>query len=87
MTGKNPNPDIDNMNAYKNLVKFCPFVQTYWAETKFWDKSRAITLLQMCYDPNLDCININAYTNFGKILSFCSQDIDRKLYLDINQGP
>ena len=40
MTGKNPNPDIDNMNAYKKFGQIL---------SKFWDKSRAITLLQMCW--------------------------------------
>ena len=30
------------------------------------------------YNPNLDLINVNVYTKFGKILSFHSQDIERK---------
>ena len=30
----------------------------------------------MLEKPNLDLVNINAYTKFGKILSFCSQDIE-----------
>ena len=44
-------------------------------------------------NPNLDPVNINAYTKFGKILSFCPQDtcIERKRNSeensDINQGP
>ena len=29
-------------------------------------------------NPKLDLVNINAYTKFGEILSFCSQDIERK---------
>ena len=29
----------------------------------------------MCNNPNLDLVNINAYTKFGKILSIC-QDCD-----------
>ena len=28
--------------------------------------------------PNLDLVNINAYTKFVEILSFCSQDIEGK---------
>ena len=35
---------------------------------------------------NQDLVNINAYTEFGKILSICSQDIERKRKSDINQG-
>ena len=41
----------------------------------------------MCNNPNLDLVNINAYTKFCKILSFCSQDIEQKRNSDINQGP
>ena len=29
-------------------------------------------------NPNIDLVNINAHTKFGEILSFCSQDIERK---------
>ena len=29
----------------------------------------------------------NAYIKFGEILSFCSQDIERKRNFGINQGP
>ena len=32
----------------------------------------------MCNNPNLDLVNINAYTKFSKTLSFGSQDIERK---------
>ena len=32
----------------------------------------------ICYNPNLDLLNINAYTNIGKIRSICSQDIEWK---------
>ena len=29
----------------------------------------------MCYNSNLDLVNINAYTKFGEILPICSEDI------------
>ena len=32
----------------------------------------------MCNDPRLDFVNINAYIEFGEILSICSQDSERK---------
>ena len=35
-------------------------------------------------NPNQDLVNINAYTKFGKILSICSQDIERNRKSDIN---
>ena len=39
------------------------------------------------YNPNLDTINVNVYTNFALILSIGSQDIERKQNFEINQGP
>ena len=45
----------------------------------------------MCNNPNLDLVNMNAYIKFGEIVSFCSQDIERKRNFernsDINHGP
>ena len=42
-------------------------------------------------NPDLDLVKMNAYTKVGEILSFCSQDIERKQNFernsDINQGP
>ena len=42
-------------------------------------------------NPNLEFVNINAYTKFGQILSISSQDIERKWNseqnFDISQGP
>ena len=32
----------------------------------------------MCNNSNLDHVNINAYTKFGKMLSVCSEDIEWK---------
>ena len=37
-------------------------------------------------NPNLDLININAYTEFGLILSSCSKDIERKQILTSIKG-
>ena len=31
----------------------------------------------MCNNPNLDVVNINKYTKFGEILSFCAQNIEQ----------
>ena len=38
-------------------------------------------------NPNLGLVNMNAYTKFGKILSICFPDIERKRNSNINQGP
>ena len=40
-----------------------------------------------CYNPRLDLVNINAYIQFGEILSICSQDIERTRNFGLNQGP
>ena len=39
------------------------------------------------YNPNLDLVNANGYTNFGQILSIGSQDIEWKQNSDMNNGP
>ena len=39
------------------------------------------------YNPNLDLVNINAYTKFGVILPIPSKDIEQKLNSDIKQEP
>ena len=40
-----------------------------------------------CNNPKLDLVNMDAYIKFGKILSMCSRDIERKRNFGINQGP
>ena len=32
----------------------------------------------MCYNPNIDLVNMNAYINFGEILSICSPILNGK---------
>ena len=41
----------------------------------------------MIYNPNIDLVNDNVYTEFGLNNSIRSQDIEQKLNSDINQGP
>ena len=38
-------------------------------------------------NPKLDLVSVDVRTNFGQILSICSQDIERKQNSDVNQGP
>ena len=58
-------------------------------ETKFWRKSRAITLVQKitCNNPKLDLVNMNANIIFGENLSIGSQDMEPKRNFVVNQGP
>ena len=74
------------------LVKFYPFVR--WilseneilAEIKGHNSSTNVRKM-MCNYPKLDFVNINAYIEFGEILSICSQDIEWKKNSGVNQGP
>ena len=67
----------------QNLVKVCPLVFKILSGNEILRSIkghnsvanlRNLTL----YNSNLDLINVNEYTKFGKILSFGSQDIERK---------
>ena len=37
-------------------------------------------------NPKLDLVNVDVHTKFGRILSICSQDIERKRISEVNQG-
>ena len=41
----------------------------------------------MIYNTKVDLVTVNVYTNFGLILSICSQDVKQKPNFDVNQGP
>ena len=76
----------------QNLVKFCPLVLKILSGNEILrsingrNSVRNFRNLKV-YNPNLDLINVNVYTKFGKILSIGSQDIERKRNSYINQGP
>ena len=42
--------------------------------------------LNFLYNPNLDLINVNVYTKFGKNLSIHFQNIEPNPNSNINQG-
>ena len=76
----------------QSLVEFCPLVLKILSGNEILTSIkgrnsvanfRKLTL----YNPNLDTINVDVYTKFGKILSIGSQDIERKQNFEINQGP
>ena len=67
----------------KNLVKFCPLVLKILSGNEILrsikGRNSVANLRNLTlYNPNLDLINVNVHTKFGKILSFHSQDIERK---------
>ena len=38
-------------------------------------------------NPNIDLVSINSYIKFGEIQSICSQDIEQKQNIALNQRP
>ena len=75
----------------QNLVKCCPLVFKILSGneilTSIKGHNSVANLQKMTlYNPNLDLVNFNVYTNFGQILSIGSQDIERKRNSDINKG-
>ena len=83
MTGTNTNLHLINMNVY---IKLCKFRQ-YGLKILSGDKilmsikgHTSVTSLQKmtANNPDLDLVNINAYTKFGQIPSICSKDIEQK---------
>ena len=73
----------------QNLVKFCPLVLKILSGNEILTSIKghlSVAKLQKMtlYNPNLDLVNANVFTNFGLILSIGSQDIERKRNSDIN---
>ena len=84
MTCNNPKLDLVNINVYikfGDILSICS--QNIERERNFRHISRNITLVQtlrkmMCNNPLLDLVNMNAYIQFGEILSIHSHNIERK---------
>ena len=67
----------------QNLVKLCPFILKILSGNEnlrsIKGRNSVANLRNLTlYNPNLDVINANVYTKFGKILCIGSQDIERK---------
>ena len=76
----------------QNFVRFCQFVLKILSGNKILTSIKgrnAIKILQtmMGNNPKLDLVKVGVHTKFSRILSILSQDIERKLYSDVNQGP
>ena len=75
-----------SMHIYKIWWNSVELFSRYWALTKFWRKSRAITLVpnvrkMTCNNPKLHLVHVNAYIKIIEILSSGSHDIERKFWL------
>ena len=75
----------------QNFVKFCPLTTALSKNQCLASiKGRnpvANLRIMMFYNPNLDLVDDDVYTKFGKIMSIHSQDIKQKTISDVNQGP
>ena len=80
MLQNNPNLNLTKIDVY---TKFCQFVFKILSGNKILTSImgfnsvmnvRKITVT----NHNLDLVNMNVYTKFGQILSFPSQNVERK---------
>ena len=91
VTGKNPNLDLVNINAFIKFGKILSMAKICQFTLKILSRNKILTTIKghnavTGKIPNLDLVNINAFIKFGKILSICSKDIERKRNSNINQG-
>ena len=76
----------------QNLVGFCQFILKILSGNEILTSikgrnSDKILRKMMGNNPKLDLVNVDVHTKFGRILSNRPQDIERKQYSDVNQGP
>ena len=84
--------DFVNINAHATFGQMLPIIFNILSEIELLNEiltsvkgynSVTIVYEMMCHSPNLDLVKfINACVKFGKILSFSSQDIERKRNYD-----
>ena len=73
----------------KRLVRFCQFVLKVLSGNKILTSIKgqnSVKSLQKKMtgnNPKLDLVSADVHTKFGKILSICSQDIERKRNSDV----
>ena len=80
------------MTCIQNFVGFCQFVLKILSGNEILTSIKGrncvkILRKMMGNNPELDLVNNDVHTKFGRILSICSQDIARKRNSDVNQGP
>ena len=76
----------------QNLVGFCEFVLKILSGNEILTSIKgrnSVKILRKMTgnNPKLDLVNDDVHTKFGRILSICSQDIERKRNSDVNIGP
>ena len=73
------------------LVKFCPFILKIWSKNLILESIKgrnSVANLRRNNDlhTNVDLVNDNVYTKFGRILSIRSQDIEKNQILTSIKG-
>ena len=76
----------------QNLVGFCQFVFKILSGNEILTAIKGRNFVKILgkmtgNNPKLDLVNVDVHTKCSRILSICSQDIERKRNSDINQGP
>ena len=73
----------------QNLVRFFQFVLKILSGNEILTsiKGRNSVKILRKMSGNNPKLDLDVHTKFGQILSIGSQDIERKQYSDINQGP
>ena len=79
------------MMCIQNLIFFCQFFHKILSKKQILSSIMGRNSVEnlrktKIYNTNLDLVTDNVYTNFGLILSICSQDIKQKPNFDVNQG-
>ena len=80
------------MTCIQNLVGFYQFVLKILSGNEILTSIKGRNSVKIFWkmkgnNPKLDLVNVDMHTKFGRILSICSQDIERKRNSDVNQGP
>ena len=80
------------MTCIQNLAGFCQFVLKILSGNEILMSIKGRNSVKIMRkmtgnNPKLDLVNDDVHTKFGRILSICSQDIERKQNSDVNQGP
>ena len=80
------------MMCIQNLVRFCQFVLKILSGNEILTSIKghnSVKILRKMTgnNPKLDLVNVDVHTEFGRILSMRSQDIEWKRNSDVNQGP
>ena len=74
----------------QNLVRLCPFILQILSGNEILMSIKGRNSVKIGqkmtgYNPKLDLDNIDVHIKFGRILSICSQAIERKRNSDVNQ--